>query len=279
MIIDDCPVLQPAFTQCGAMKLYRDGSSSLDDGRVQSEVTLHVSIDGEAAIDLVCTPANLSNLIIGRLYSEGIIQSIDDIASITYSNNATCANVVLNSNPHRPVQVRAKGHCIVRSTGAVDHTASNTTRQFDPVRPIYWDPEWVFSLAELLSSDTPMHRATYGTHSCFLSVGGRLMYYCEDIGRHNAFDKALGYGLAHSIDMTQALLFTSGRLPIDMVTKAISVKIPILASKAVPTIQTVEMARRHRLTLICSAHTDSLVVYNDPLGCANAPIGKRRQAQ
>ena len=109
-----------------------------------------------------------------------------------------------------------------------------------------------------------MHRRTFGAHSCFLSVGEEILYCCEDLGRHNAFDKVIGCALQDHVDLSQAVIYTSGRLPVDMVTKAIKASIPVLVSKAVPTDLTVELARRFDLTLICAARPDSMKVYHDP---------------
>ena len=67
-----------------------------------------------------------------------------------------------------------------------------------------------------------------------------------------------------SVDLSPCIVFTSGRVPIDMVAKAIRARIPILVSKAVPTDKTIQIARDHDLTLICSAHPDAIRVFNDP---------------
>lgn len=74
----------------------------------------------------------------------------------------------------------------------------------------------------------------------------------------------MGAALRADIDLRNALVFSSGRLPVDMVMKAIRAGIPILATKAVPTDETIRLAREFGLTLICQARPDSVVVYNDP---------------
>jgi len=76
----------------------------------------------------------------------------------------------------------------------------------------------------------------------------------------------VGAALREGIDLRDALIFSSGRLPVDMVMKAIHAGVPILATKAVPTDETIRLAREFDLTLICQARPDSAVVYNDPLG-------------
>lgn len=80
-----------------------------------------------------------------------------------------------------------------------------------------------------------------------------MLFCCKDLGRHNAFDKAIGRALIKGIDLKRATVFTSGRTPVDMTAKAICAGIPIFASKAVPTDHAIELARKNRLTLICSA--------------------------
>ena len=97
-----------------------------------------------------------------------------------------------------------------------------------------------------------------------------MLYCCEDLGRHNAFDKVIGRALEDGVDLTRCTVFTSGRIPTDMVVKALRAGVPTLVSKAVPTDITVRMAREYDLTLICSAHSDSLKVFSDPLGIVGA---------
>ncbi len=74
----------------------------------------------------------------------------------------------------------------------------------------------------------------------------------EDLGRHNAFDKVVGAACARA-SICGTLIFSSGRLPVDMVMKAIHAGVPILATKAVPTDETIRLAREFDLTLICQA--------------------------
>ena len=122
----------------------------------------------------------------------------------------------------------------------------------------------MFSLARVFAADTPIHTATNGAHSCYLAVAGELKYCCEDLGRHNALDKVIGSALLAGDDLSRALVFSSGRIPADMIGKVIRAGIPALVTKAVPTDLAVRMAREAGLVLICSARPDSIKVFNDP---------------
>ena len=104
---------------------------------------------------------------------------------------------------------------------------------------------------------------TQCTHICILGRRGEILFVSEDIGRHNALDKAIGHAVLSDIPLDECMLFTSGRVPLDMVEKVIMAGVPVLVSKAVPTSEAVSLARKSGLTLICRAWPDSMVVFSD----------------
>jgi FdhD protein len=107
----------------------------------------------------------------------------------------------------------------------------------------------------------PLHSETFATHSCFLAQGEKLLFACEDIGRHNALDKAIGYALRHDIDLKTCIAYSSGRIPTDMVEKVIRAGIPVFASKASPTQEAIALANAYGVTLICGARSDRMKQY------------------
>lgn len=133
------------------------------------------------------------------------------------------------------------------------------------VSPAPWEPEWVFALADRFAAGMPVHQLTCATHSCFLARETALLFQCEDIGRHNAIDKAVGYALINGIDLRRSLLYSSGRMPADMAAKAIRAGIPLLASKGSPTASAIALARQHQLTLVCAARRDRMKLFSDPM--------------
>ena len=113
----------------------------------------------------------------------------------------------------------------------------------------------------------PLHAATWATHSCFLARNGEILFSCEDIGRHNAMDKAIGYALRNGIPLSECMVYSSGRIPTDMAKKAIRAAIPVLISKAAPTRQAIALAHTYGLTLICAARRDSMRQYTGFYAC------------
>lgn len=226
--------------------VHRDGSIESKLQLLQSEVAFTAVLNGKDARTFVCSPCSIKELVVGWLKTQGFIDLFDDIRSVKVDSSI--------------------------STVEVDFSPSTQIDPMQAVNPIEWSPRAIFGMCDDFSLDSPAHRATYGIHSCYLyGPDGELACRYEDIGRHNAFDKVIGDGLINGIDLSQSTIFSSGRLPTDMALKAIHAGVPTLVTKAVPTNEAIDLARRYNLTLICSAHKDSTVVYNDPLGVVDAP--------
>ncbi len=241
-----------------------DGKSELAPMTVQSEHSLDVYVNEKLTMRVVCTPTRLFDLIIGRLCTEGLISGIDEIESIDLLAGGRRANVYLRN---RQADL-SRAHVNVVPTCCTGNQLFNSYFVNDDsmrkLESFDWDPEWVFSLARMLASDTPLHRQTFGAHSCYLSHKGTLICCREDLGRHNALDKVVGKAMREGIKLEECIVYSSGRVPVDMVQKVIRARIPVLASKAVPTDMTIRLAKEFDLTLICSARPDSMKVLNGP---------------
>ena len=210
----------------------RDGEILEQTESVLREHGIHVCVNGMLKMDLVCLPQFLPELILGHLVTEGYLHSSGEAESITIDETGAQAEVVLkNLTPPDAMP---------------------------DVTPIPWHRDWVFALADRFAAGMPVHEQTFATHSCFLARGSELLFQCEDIGRHNAVDKAVGFALINGIDLHQCLLYSSGRMPVDMAAKAVRAGIPVLVSKGSPTASAISLARQHHLTLICSARRDRM---------------------
>lgn len=218
--------------------LGRDGDIHMETEPVLCEHAIRVLVNGTLEMEFVCLPQFLPELILGHLVTEGYIRRADDVEFLSIAASGENAEVLLRK--------------------------LSAPTQMPNVTPIPWDAAWVFALADRFAEGMPVHELTCATHSCFLARGTELLFQCEDIGRHNAIDKAVGFALINGIDLRQCLLYSSGRMPADMAAKAIWAGIPVLASKGAPTVSAVNLAQQHKLTLLCAARRDRMKLFSDP---------------
>lgn len=215
-----------------------DGTQTVKNVALVREHSLKICVNGEHVSDIICSKDLLKELVVGSLYIGGYIQNKDDICDIIFDESSENVNVIL-----KRTDVDLK----------ID-------RKLEKVASVEWKTEWIFNLAESFSKGLPIHSKTQGTHSCLLAKEDRIIFSCEDIGRHNIVDKAVGYALLNDISMKELILYISGRVPADMMRKVIYSGIPVLVSKAVPTADAVELAERYGVALIVKAYPDQIEI-------------------
>jgi FdhD protein len=94
--------------------------------------------------------------------------------------------------------------------------------------------------------------------------GAQPICIAEDIGRHNALDKTIGYGLLRDVCFAQTFATSTGRQPAEMVTRCCNANIPIIATKGVPTTLAIEIAREAKFTIVGLVRKDSMIIYTNP---------------
>ena len=234
--------------------IYPDGTGSVRECALLKEHELTVIINEQPAFRLICTKEYLRELVTGRLYTEGIIEKAEDIAEIYFCRYEKEASVFIEGDAVLEDSVRKDLSCCA---GNIVFKTKNDRIGLKKLSAADYDPQWVFALAERFVNDSGLHGMTQGTHSCILAGKDGFVFSCEDIGRHNAVDKAVGYGLINNISLNECMLYTSGRIPVDMTEKVIAAGIPVLVSKSVPTAESAALAKEYGLTLIFRAHPDS----------------------
>lgn len=202
---------------------------------VLSEHRVHI-FAGEYSADLVCTRSEIRELACGHLAAEGIIECADDIKSISISNDETGVTV-----------------CVC------DRTLEREARRKPPAF-IPFDSDLINRLSRQFLCSGVIHEKTFATHTAGIVKDGEFVCVFEDISRHCAIDKAIGYSVLSEIDMSSCMLFTTGRVQEETVKKVINAGIPMIVSKTVATKQAIEVAWDNDITLIGKARGDSLPV-------------------
>ena len=264
-VIGAIPIVDEPMSFTSRRYVRGASTPTLVENAVQAESLLAVYVNDILTMQLGCSASHLVELVVGRLFTEGVIAHVNEIDTMSVCESSMRADVYLHdreadlTRPAKQIVATCCTNNITLNEYFTEHS------DLIPVQPIPWNPEWVFFVADEFAKDNTAHARTLGSHLAYLANRERILYVREDIGRHNAFDKAIGSALIDGVDLSQCLLYTSGRVPTDMVVKAIRARLPLLVSKKVATDKTVEVAHSLNLTLICRAMPDSFDVLCDPL--------------
>jgi len=223
------------------------------------------------------TPGHDLELAAGFLLTEGIIESPNQIAALraVAPENGAQSNLVEvqledTSFDSRDLQ---RNFFAASSCGICGKASINAIRvrglHGSPDQGFRVDPEILCRLPETLRSEQAVFSRTGGLHAAALfDATGRLLALREDIGRHNAADKVIGWALLRNeLPLSRHIMLVSGRGGFEVVQKALAAGIPILASVSAPSSLAVKLARELGLTLVGFLRGRRFVVYSSEFRC------------
>jgi FdhD protein len=252
-------------------------SSQMQTINMVLEEPLALHVNGAQAAILMRLPGMEKELAAGFCLSEGMVGSLDDILMIHHCGRGLPVPGQEGDSPEGTsrnqvdVRVRPEGlrpearlevvRLIRAGCGAVDVDRFELPLTPLPQGPVF-DPQVVLGFDRTMRSAQRLHQEVGGVHAAAIfDPQGALVVLCEDVGRHNAVDKALGYCLLRGIPIGDKMLLCSGRLSYEMVTKAIRVGLRLLASVSAPTALAVNIAEQFNLTLVGYLRGSKMSVY------------------
>jgi FdhD protein len=218
---------------------------------------------------MLATPADLEDYAVGFTLSEALVASADEIRGVEVTQGEASADVKITVAWERFTQLLQRRRNLTGRTGCGlcgAETAQDAIRECAPL------PEGVaISAAELhaaiaaLAARQPINARTGSVHAAAWVVpGAGIQLVREDVGRHNALDKAIGaLARAHS-DFAAGYMLITSRASYEMVQKCATVGITLLAALSAPTAFAIRLAQRAGLTLVAFARADQHVVYAHP---------------
>lgn len=224
-----------------------------------AEYPLQLTINGKPLATLVASPHQLNFLVVGFLYLQGIIDSIDDIRCLGICQEPGAARVEICGEAPQGLRPTLTSGC---GTGiSFDLPLQGKAR---PVRPGSYAAETVLELMHQMVRRAGLYSRHGGLHSAAVGNAGGLLLHTEDLGRHNTLDRIAGEALFKGIDLRDCMLTSSGRISTEMVAKAARLGIGLIASRTSPTEAAVAPAREAGITLIGYLRGERFEVYTHP---------------
>ena len=232
---------------------YKNGKATDAKEKVVKDETITLTINGNISRSLSAIEDSLEEFAVGYLFNENMVNSMDAIKEIKVEGiqiNAQIDDTLLKTN----------------ETVLCSDSAGGWRSKIKTVNPVESNfqvkAEELISRIEELKDNAEIWQATGGTHVAGLVYKDKFIVK-EDVSRHVAVDKVIGYGLLHGFELSQSYVIYSGRMPADMVIKMTRAGVPILASNAAPANSGYNIAKKGNITLVGFLRGQRCNIYNN----------------
>ncbi|GAB3610036.1 formate dehydrogenase accessory sulfurtransferase FdhD [Humibacter ginsengiterrae] len=255
------------------------------------EEPLEIRVGGRSLAVTMRTPGHDVELAAGFLVSEGVISGGEQFASARFcagdagvDNTYNVLDVTLAPGVAPPAPELARAFFTTSSCGLCGKASIDAVRTTSAFRvqddPLRVSAETLAELPDRLRAAQDVFEKTGGLHAAGLYrvADDELLVVREDVGRHNAVDKVVGWALTHDLlPLTGTVLMVSGRASFELTQKALMAGIPMLAAVSAPSSLAVELAIETGMSVVGFLRGESMVVYAGTQRVV--PAQERRPAQ
>jgi FdhD protein len=256
------------------VRKWRGGATSEQTEQLAVEEPLEIRLGGRRFTLTMRTPGHDEELASGFLFGEGFIDDYRELGEIRRVRDRkgvaepNAIDIVLNVPAERLRTRLKRNFAMTSSCGVCGKTSIDSIhrRVLPPSDTARVAPAVLLELAAKLRGGQRVFAATGGLHAAAIfTTSGALLALREDVGRHNAVDKVVGYALSHAmIPLANHLMMVSGRLSFEIVQKAAAAGVPILAAVSAPSSLAVELAETVGTTLVGFLRDGGFNIYSRP---------------
>lgn len=203
---------------------YKNGKITDVTENVVKDSTITLTINDKIKRSLSAIEDSLKEFAVGYLFNENMVKTLEDIEKIEIDGNKI--NVEINDTLLK-----------TKETVLCSDSSGGWRSKIKEIKPISSDfqvkSDELIGRIEELKNNAQIWQATGGTHVAGIVYKDNFIVK-EDVSRHVAVDKVIGYGILHDYDLSNCYVIYSGRMPADMVIKIVRAGIPVLASNAAP---------------------------------------------
>lgn len=211
---------------------------------VAVEKKIKVYINNEEVVSLAASPIQIKELLAGFLMTEGILKGewCPDKIDIIENEEEITVKIALEGFVSLEGKTITSG-CITGISFLKD--VKGSIEDTIPVKP-----ENIFKLFRDFQGKSVLYRTTGCVHAAALADEEKILFIAEDIGRHNAVDKVIGWALLNKIPFKNKIMLVSGRISSEITLKSAKWKIPFIVSRTAPTSLAIDFAEKAGITLI-----------------------------
>ena len=231
---------------------------------IAGEYPLTIKVDDAEVVTLMTLGTYPEKLTLGYLRNQRLIDDISDIAEVKVDWERETVDV---STAHGKgiVDLHEKISKRTVTSGCGQGTIFSCTldKLYDTRLPrVEIQQSTIYALLKTINSHNEIYRAAGAVHGCALCDGANILYFVEDVGRHNATDTIAGEMWLDGISGNDKIFYTTGRLTSEIVMKAAHMGVPVLISRSGITCMGLELAQDLGVTMVARAKGRHFLVYN-----------------
>lgn len=240
-----------------------------DEAKEEEDVVIKehpftIFINDEEVITLLCSLGSLKELMVGFLFSEGFLTSLQDIDRISIDEDKGLGYIYLKNINQFNEKLRGKrtitSGC---GKGTLFYNVLDSFKSKKIEKPLAIEVDRIKELIREFNKKSELFLNTGGVHSCALCSKDDIILFEEDIGRHNALDKIFGKALLEGIETKDKIILTSGRISSEILIKSAKRQVPVIVSRSAPTSLSVDLAEELGITLIGFARGQKMNIYTN----------------
>ena len=244
---------------------YEDGVLYEVEDTIATEFPLTVFVNGDEFATMVCTPANIKELVVGFLASDGLIRLPDEIESLSIDESKGFAYVDLINKKISSESFSTKrfiGSCCGKSRQFYFQNDAKTAKTIRSRSTI--SVQKCIKLMREMQEGSADFQLTGGFHNTALCTEDEVLLSRSDIGRHNALDKIYGHCLLNKISLKEKVIVFSGRISSEVLLKVSKIGVGIILSKSAPTTLAISLAEDLGITAVGFVRGNRLNIYSHP---------------
>ncbi len=255
--------MDPGYKLVPARRLKEGVYEDIEDP-VTSETPLTIYLNDEELVTLLCTWEHPDELAVGFLRSEGFIKTRDDVQEVKVDAGQgfvvvrTCRPAVIAGETFLKRYITTgcgKGTSFYHLSDAV----------CPPVKTGFTvRTGQILNLMVQAQRMSDLFKMTGGVHSSAICTTDEILFFREDVGRHNTVDKLIGRCTLDGIDTTDNILLTTGRISSEILVKTAKMGVPLIASRSAPTDLAVRLAADMGVTIAAFVRNQRMNVYTHP---------------
>ena len=264
----------PEGTRGGHRTRFAEGTAEDGDDLVAHEEPLEIQVGGTALAVVMRTPGHDRELALGFLVTERVVEGPADVVSLSHESVApdpegaeNSIRVVLRDGLVPDLErlrrnLFASSSCGICGKATIENALSAAPPLEDDA---HFDAGFFAALPEQMRARQALFARTGGLHAAALfDAQGSMLVLREDVGRHNAVDKVIGWAAGQKrLPLRDHALLVSGRISYEIVQKALAARIPVVAAVSAPTSLAIELASASGMALVAFLRDGQFSAYGN----------------